>query len=81
MRQASLRRAVCEFAEHYHVERNHQGLGNALIRGHPSVVDNNGIIQRRQRLHTPNWSCPAPATFAVTMAQRIASRPARAPGT
>jgi len=48
--QASLRRAVSEFMEHYHAERNHQGLGNRLIRGHPTAVDHNGIIQRRQRL-------------------------------
>jgi transposase InsO family protein len=27
----SLRRAVAEFMEHYHRERNHQGLGNQLI--------------------------------------------------
>jgi Integrase core domain len=27
----SLRNAVREFVEHYHLERNHQGLGNALI--------------------------------------------------
>jgi transposase InsO family protein len=29
--EASLRRAVAEFTEHYHRERNHQGLGNQLI--------------------------------------------------
>ena len=29
--EASLRRAVGEFIEHYHHERNHQGLGNQLI--------------------------------------------------
>jgi transposase InsO family protein len=29
--EASLRRALSEFAEHYHRERNHQGLGNRLI--------------------------------------------------
>ena len=27
------RRAVAEFVEHYHRERNHQGLGNTLIVG------------------------------------------------
>jgi hypothetical protein len=27
----ALRNAVREFLEHYHLERNHQGLGNALI--------------------------------------------------
>jgi putative transposase len=30
--QASLRRAVREYIEHYQEERNHQGLGNRLIR-------------------------------------------------
>ena len=29
--QASLRRAVTEYMEHYHAERNHQGLENRLI--------------------------------------------------
>ena len=29
--EGSLRRAVGEFLEHYHRERNHQGLGNQLI--------------------------------------------------
>src|SRR6516225_3542930 len=29
--QASLRRAVREYIEHYHRERNHQGLGNRLL--------------------------------------------------
>ncbi len=48
--QASLRRAVSQFVVHYHQERNHQGLGNRLIRGQPSAVIDTGIIQRRQRL-------------------------------
>jgi len=30
--QASLRRAVSEYIEHYHRERNHQGLKNRLLR-------------------------------------------------
>ena len=29
--EASLRRALAEFVEHYHHERNHQGLGDRLI--------------------------------------------------
>jgi transposase InsO family protein len=29
--EGSLRRAIREFVEHYHHERNHQGLGNQLI--------------------------------------------------
>ena len=48
--QALLRRAVCEFMEHYHAERNHQGLGNRLVRGHATAVDLNGTVQRRRRL-------------------------------
>ena len=29
--EGSLRRAVYEFCQHYHLERNHQGLGNKVI--------------------------------------------------
>jgi transposase InsO family protein len=44
-----LRRTLAEFVEHYHVERNHQGLGNALIDWiRPQRLA--GGIQRRQRL-------------------------------
>jgi hypothetical protein len=31
-----VRRVIEEFAEHYHLERNHQGLGNRLIDSEPS---------------------------------------------
>jgi putative transposase len=48
--QASLRRAVSEFMEHYHEERNHQGLGNRLIRWAPNISANDGKVRRRQRL-------------------------------
>ena len=48
--QASLRRAVSEFMKHYHAERNHQGLGNRLLRGRPATVDDNGNVQCRERL-------------------------------
>ena len=48
--QASLRRAVAEYIEHYHEERNHRGLGNLLIRSIPSVAANHGTVGRRQRL-------------------------------
>jgi transposase InsO family protein len=44
-----LRRAMHEFVEHYHHERNHQGLDNELIDGHSSPVDA-GRIRCRQRL-------------------------------
>jgi transposase InsO family protein len=48
--QASLRRAVREYIEHYHEERNHQGLGNRLIRLRQSAVANDGCIRRKERL-------------------------------
>jgi transposase InsO family protein len=42
------RRAVHDFVEHYHLERNHQGLGNTLIAGAPARTT--GSIRRRPRL-------------------------------
>ena len=39
------RRTIPEFVEHYHGERNHQGLGNELIEGAPEA-DNCGRIRR-----------------------------------
>ena len=48
--QASPRRAVSEFLEHYHAERNHQGLGNRLIRSTASISASDGIVSRPQRL-------------------------------
>jgi transposase InsO family protein len=43
------RRAVAEYVEHYHHERNHQGLDNRLIAGMPSI-DGVGRVRRRTRL-------------------------------
>jgi transposase InsO family protein len=43
------RRAVSEFVEHYHRERNHQGLGNVLIAG-ATAGDAAGRVRRRPRL-------------------------------
>ena len=43
------RRAVAEFVEHYHRERNHQGLRNALIAGKPPTRTA-GRVRRRPRL-------------------------------
>jgi len=48
--EGSLRRAVREFVAHYHLERNHQGLGNRLIAREIILADHTGAIQRRQRL-------------------------------
>jgi len=42
-----LRRAVNEYTEHYHLERNHQGLDNRLIEELPGVVDMSLDIERR----------------------------------
>jgi transposase InsO family protein len=44
-----LRRTIGEFVEHYHRERNHQGLDNELIAGAPPV-EGGHRIRRRQRL-------------------------------
>jgi transposase InsO family protein len=43
------RRAVAEFVEHYHRERNHQGLDNRLIAG-PPANDTMGCVRRHSRL-------------------------------
>ena len=43
-----LRRAISEFVDHYHRERNHQGLENQLIEAVSSRRD--GRIRRRSRL-------------------------------
>jgi transposase InsO family protein len=43
------RRALAEYVAHYHVERNHQGLGNVSIAGRPTT-DTQGRIRRRPRL-------------------------------
>jgi transposase InsO family protein len=43
------RRAIAEYVDHYHRERNHQGLDNRLIAGTP-VIDQAGRVRRRPRL-------------------------------
>jgi putative transposase len=48
--QASLRRAVAEYIDHYHAERNHQGLANRLIHAPVIVGANDGSIYRHTRL-------------------------------
>jgi putative transposase len=45
-----LREAISEYMAHYHRERNHQGLGNALIDGEQSDMAGAGHIVRRERL-------------------------------
>jgi putative transposase len=48
--ESSLRKAIHQFVEHYHRERNHQGLGNRLIIAPQAVVHIQGAIRRRSRL-------------------------------
>jgi len=43
------RRALAEYVAHYHSERNHQGLDNALITGRPTTHVE-GRVRRRPRL-------------------------------
>ena len=45
-----LRTAVKEYTEHYHVERNHQGLENELIEKPSDDLDVNGAVECRERL-------------------------------
>jgi putative transposase len=44
-----LKRMIEEYAEHYHLERNHQGLGNRLIDGEPSTLPSRRV-ECRERL-------------------------------
>ncbi len=48
--EGSLRRSVREFVDHYHHERNHQGLGNQLILPPATPGQPHGPIHCRQRL-------------------------------
>ena len=48
--EKSLRRALREYVAHYHAERNHQGLGNALIDRGDTVGAVAGKIRSEQRL-------------------------------
>jgi putative transposase len=48
--EASLRKAISEFVAHYHLERNHQGLGNRLMIAPQAEVRIQGAIRRRSRL-------------------------------
>ena len=72
MGERSLRRALIEYVEHYHVERNRQGKGNFLlfprdteIRREPQPVQCRGRLVRscaitieRRRDRTPTVQSP-----------------------
>ena len=48
--QMSLQKAVTQFLEHYHQERNHQGMGNRILVPGEEVGRAGGEIQCRERL-------------------------------
>jgi uncharacterized protein len=48
--ERSLRRALREYVEHYHVERNHQGKGNVLLFPRDADIRRVGSVQCRERL-------------------------------
>jgi len=48
--ESHLRRVVREYVDHYHDERNHQGIGNRLIRGSIGPERKHGRIDCRERL-------------------------------
>ena len=48
--EKSLRRAVAAYLEHYHTERNHQGLENRVIAPGEQVGQVVGKIKCRERL-------------------------------
>ena len=48
--ERSLRRALGEYVEHYHAERNHQGMGNVLLFPSDTNIHREGTVQCRERL-------------------------------
>jgi transposase InsO family protein len=48
--ERSLRRALGEYLEHYHAERNHQGRGNVLLFPRGTNVCRDGPVRCRERL-------------------------------
>jgi hypothetical protein len=45
------RRTIAQYVEHYHRERNHQGIANELIAG----ASANQTVGRIRRPSTPGW--------------------------
>jgi transposase InsO family protein len=48
--ERSLRRALSEYVEHFHAERNHQGKGNVLLFPRSANTRRDGPIQCRERV-------------------------------
>jgi hypothetical protein len=47
--ERSLRRALREYVEHFHAERNHQGKGNVLLFPRRTNISCDGPVQSRER--------------------------------
>jgi transposase InsO family protein len=47
--QGMLRRALREYLEHYHRQRNHQGIGNVMLMPLATETPHQGAVTRRQR--------------------------------
>jgi len=45
-----LRLAIKEYMQHYHAERNHQGLGSRIIHADENVGRNEGVVKKRARM-------------------------------
>jgi hypothetical protein len=50
LEERSLRRALIEYVEHFHAERNHQGKGNALLFPRDTHICRERPVQCRERL-------------------------------
>ena len=48
--ETALLQALTTYAEHYHHERNHQGVGSRILKPGPEVGRVGGTIDCRQRL-------------------------------
>ncbi len=48
--ERSLRRALSEYVEHFHAERNHQGKGNVLLFPRDTNLHREEPVQCRERL-------------------------------
>ena len=48
--ERSLRRALSEYVDHFHAERNHQGKGNVLLFPRATGQQREGPVSCRERL-------------------------------
>ena len=48
--ERSLRRALSEYVEHFHAERNHQGKGNVLLFARDTDIRREQPVRCRERL-------------------------------